>query len=268
MNKKIKVIIKALIVTLIFIIGIALYDILTINNQYAINEKNLKIPIFLYHDIVKNEADIHFDYMQTTKETFENQINGLKSVGYHFISYDDLKEYKMGKKKLYKKSCLITFDDGLKGVYENAFPIIQKYNIPITMYVITDTMEQDGVIMWEQAKEMQDSGLVTIASHSLNHPEFTSLTKDEAVQNVNKSYDIIENKIGKQKNKIFTYPYGLYTNEQINALKEQGYLQNLTDNKINKSNDLNLEALHRCYPLSDSTPKMLLKIAYRSIRYK
>ena len=56
-----------------------------------------------------------------------------------------------------------------------------------------------------------------------------------AVNNVNKSYEIIEEKLGKQETKIFTYPYGLYTEEQVEALKNEGYIQNLTDNKINKS---------------------------------
>jgi len=67
--------------------------------------------------------------------------------------------------------------------------------------------------------------------------------------------------------KIFTYPYGLYKEEQIENLKKEGYIQNLTDNKINKSKDLDLYRLHRCYPLNDSIYKMMAKIIYRSIRY-
>ena len=205
--------------------------------------------------------------MQTTKETFENQLKGLKDYGYNFITYNDLQRFKNKEIKLRKNSCIVTFDDGLKGVYENAYPIAKKYNIPFTMFVITDKMEQEGCINWQEAKEMQDSGLVTIASHSTNHPEFTGLTVEETIQNVNESYKVIEEKLGKQQNKIFTYPYGLYTEEQVKELKKQGYIQNLTDNKINKSHKLDLSRLHRCYPLSDSTDKILLKIFYRTIKY-
>ena len=168
---------------------------------------------------------------------------------------------------MYKKSCLLTFDDGYEGVYENAYPIAKKYNIPFTIFVITDNMNTQNVITWEQAKEMQDSGLITIASHSINHPEFTSLTVEEAVNNVNKSYEIIENNLGKQKLKIFTYPYGLFTEEQIIALEKEGYIQNLTDNKINKSKNLDLARLHRDYPLNDSPLKVIIKIIFRSIKY-
>ena len=270
MSKKVfmkRFILSVVTLFIVTIAGIVIYDRATVNNEYSINEKDLQIPIFVYHNIVDSEADINFDYMETTKDTFEKQISGLKSLGYDFITYEDLLKYKNNEKKIKKKSCIVTFDDGCEGVYKNAYPIAKKYNIPITMYVITDNMESPGVITWDEAKEMQDSGLVTIASHSTNHPQFTDLSTDEAIQNVKDSYTVIEEHLGSQKTKIFTYPYGLCTDDEINALSEQGYVQNLTDNKINKSKNLDLSRLHRCYPLSDSTFKMIAKIMYRDIRY-
>lgn len=257
------------IIILMIISGILIYtsDRATINNQYKINEADLEIPIFLYHHIVKQESEIQFDYMQTTEETFEKQIDGLKKLGYHFISYQDLIDYKEGRKAISKNSCVLTFDDGGEDIYTNAYPILQKENIPFTMFIITDLVGEDGRANWEQLKEMQDSGLALIASHSTNHTEFNKLTVEETLQNVNESYKTIEENLGEQKVKIFTYPYGLYSEEQLEPLKEAGYIINLTDNKINKSKNLNLYGLHRCYPLSDSTFKMELKIIYRSIRY-
>lgn len=262
-----KAFIGIIIIILALITSIIIYDRITINNQYYIGEKNLEIPIFVYHNIISDDEEIQYDYMQTKESTFEKQINGLKAVGYHFINYEDLVEYKNGQKSLYKKSCIITFDDGYEGVYENAYPIAQKYHIPFTMFIITDNMETEGVITWAQAKEMKESGLITIASHSMSHPEFTNLSVEEAVDNVKESYKIIEEKLGEETTKIFTYPYGLYKEEQLQELGKEGYVQNLTDNKINKSNKLNLSGLHRCYPLNDSIYKMMAKMIYRSIRY-
>jgi len=257
------------ILTIIILLGISIYtyDRLTVNNEYLISEKNLEIPIFLYHHIVKEESEIQYDYMQTTEKTFEEQIRGLENLGYHFISYQDLIDYNNGQKKLYKKSCVLTFDDGCRDIYTNAYPILQKYNIPFTMFVVTNAVGADGCASWEELKEMQDSGLALIASHSTNHTEFNKLSVAETLENVDSSYKALEENLGEQKTKIFTYPYGLYSQEQLEPLKEEGYVINLTDNKINKSKDLNLYGLHRCYPLSDSLFKMELKIIYRSIRY-
>lgn len=262
-----KVIIGIIIVLISLATSFIIYDRITINNQYYIGEKNLKIPIFVYHDIISDNLEIQYDYMQTKRTTFEKQIEGLKKLGYHFIEYGELVEYKNGERPLYKKSCIITFDDGFEGVYDNAYPIAQKYNIPFTMFIITDNMEKEGVINWEQAKEMKESGLVTIASHSMNHPDFTNILLEEAVENVSTSYEIIEEKLGNEEIKIFTYPYGLFTEEQIQEFEKLGYVQNLTDNKINTSNNLNLSKLHRSYPLDDSIYKMWAKIFYRSVRY-
>lgn len=255
-----------LIILLVGIVGIG-YNKATENNQYNINEKNLEIPIFLYHHIVDNKSEIEYDYMQTTKDTFEKQIVGLENSGYHFISYDDLIQYKEGKKSLYKKSALLTFDDGAEDIYKIAYPILKKHNIPFTMFIITDYVGSDTYITWEEAREIQDSGLGLIASHSQKHEDFSKLSVEQAIENVNNSYKTIEENLGEQKTKIFTYPYGLYREDQSEALEKEGYIINLTDNKINKSRDLNLYGLHRCYPLSDSIFKMKLKIMYRSIRY-
>ena len=267
-KKQIKnIIFVCLLIILISIIAIIIYDRSTVNNKYRINEAKINIPIFVYHNIVKDKSEVEYDYMQTTQEVFEKQILGLKKLGYNFITYEELVKYKNNEIELNKRSCILTFDDGCKGVYENAFPIAQKYNIPFTIFVITNNMEKEGVLTWDEAKQMQDSGLVTVASHSINHPEFTSLSVEEAVNNVNDSYKTIEENLCKQPIKIFTYPYGLYTEEQIQALEKEGYIQNLTDNKINKSKLLDLSKLHRCYPLNDSIFKMTLKLIYRTIKY-
>ena len=131
-NKK-NILVGIIVVIIIGIIGIVCYDRITVNNQYYIGEKNLEIPIFVYHNIVNDSSEIKYDYMQTTKNVFENQIQGLQAVGYHFITYEDLAKYKNGEEQLYKKSCIVTFDDGYEGVYENAYPIAKKYNIPLVI---------------------------------------------------------------------------------------------------------------------------------------
>lgn len=259
---------KYVLVGIIAIITIfVIYNILTIDKTYYKNEKNINISIFVYHNIVEDKNKIEYDYMQTSKQRFEEQLKGLKSLGYHFISYEDLIKYNKGEIALQKNTCIVTFDDGWDGAYNIAYPIAQKYNIPITLFVVNDLVGTEGYITWNQAKEMQDSGIVEIGSHSKDHSRFDNKTAKDAIDNVNDSYNEIKQKVN-SKRKIFTYPCGLYTEEQINELAEQGYIQNLTDNKINNSSKLNLKKLHRCYPLNDNVLKIILKIVYRDIRYK
>ena len=139
-NKILKICLIALITIIVIILGIIIYDRATVNNKYGINDDNIDIPIFVYHNIVSNNSEVAYDYMQTTKDVFEKQIVGLKNLGYDFISYEQLQKFKNNEIELKKKSCLLTFDDGYKGVYENAYPIAIKYDIPFTVFVITNNM--------------------------------------------------------------------------------------------------------------------------------
>lgn len=263
-----KIIIIIVVALLLALIGFIVYEVATVNNKYYIGEKNLQIPIFIYHDIVKDDSEVEFDYMQTTVDTFEEQMTGLLKIGYKPISYEDLVKYKNGEIAINKWSFLVVFDDGYTGVYDYALPIAIKYNIPMAMFEIDDCVGIDGYCTWDQMKEMKNSGIFSIYSHGYTHIEYDKESAEKLVELTNMSYqNIVKNLEDDTILKVFTYPYGLYREDEIEALEKEGFIQNLTDNKINQSNKLDLSRLHRCYPLDDSLFKMLLKIHYRSIRY-
>ena len=256
-------------ISIVAIITFVIYEVATVHNTYYRSEKTLQIPIFVYHDLVEDESQIEFDYMQTTAKRFEEQITGLMNLGYVPISYQDLVDYYNGEKAISKWSFLITFDDGYTGVYKYAYEIAKKYNIPMTSFLIDDCVGIPGYYTWDEAKELSDSGLISIYSHGLEHLEYDKLPTETLVEKTNKAYANLKATLGKEDMlKVFTYPYGLYTQDEINALKGLGYVQNLTDNRINLSDTLDIYALHRCYPLEDSVFKILLKIQYRVIRYR
>lgn len=269
-NNKVKKVLRIiLIIILITIISYVTYEIATLRNTYYIGQKNLEIPIFVYHDLVENQDEVQYDYMQTTVETFEKQITGLMKLGYTPISYQDLVDYKNGNKAISKWSFLITFDDGYDGVYKYAYPIAKKYNIPMTSFEIDENMNSNECYTWEQAKEMKESGLMSIYLHGLQHLQYNQEPTEKLVSQTNQAYQNLTTQL--QDNtilKVFTYPYGLYRDDEITALANEGYIENLTDNLVNESKDLNLNKLHRCYPLSDSVSKILFKIKYRVIRYQ
>ncbi len=268
MKKTLKVLLYIIIICIVILGGVTIYEIKTADNNYYIGEKNLQIPIFVYHDIVGDKSEIVHDYMETTVDQFEYQITGLMKLGYKPISYDQLVKYKNKEISIPKFSFIITFDDGYDGVYEYAYPIAQKYQIPMTVFEVDVDMGNEGVLTWEQAKEMHDSGLISIYSHGYEHLEYDKEPVEKLVELTNKSYqNIVDNLEDENVLKVFTYPYGLYNEDTISALKDEGFIQNLTDNKVNQSNKLDLNRLHRCYPLGDSIFKIILKIQYRSLRY-
>lgn len=264
-----KIILSVLLILILAIISFLIYEIATVNKTYYIGEKNLQIPVFVYHDIVEDESQIEYDYMQTTAKQFEKQITGLMKLGYKPISYEDLVAYKNGEKAIPKWSFLITFDDGYIGVYKYAFEIAKKYNIPMTSFEISDTVEIPGYYTWDEAREMKESGLMSIYLHGYTHIEYDKETPERVLSDTNKAQEDLQNQLGDNNIlKVFTYPYGLSTNEERSLLWQAGYIQNLTDNRINLSDRLDLSGLHRSYPLNNSVLKILLKIQYRVLRYE
>ena len=264
-----KVILSVLLVLILAIVSFIIYEVATVNNTYYIGEKNLQIPVFVYHDIVEDESQIEYDYMQTTAKQFEKQNTGLMKLGYKPISYEDLVAYKNGEKAIPKWSFLVTFDDGYTGVYKYAFEIAKKYNIPMTSFEISDTVGTNGYYTWDEAREMKESGLMSIYLHGYTHTQYDKETPERLLSDTNKAQEDLENNLEDNNIlKVFTYPYGLYTNAERDTLWQAGYVQNLTDNRINLSDKLDLSGLHRSYPLNNSVLKILLKIQYRVIRYK
>jgi peptidoglycan/xylan/chitin deacetylase (PgdA/CDA1 family) len=119
----------------------------------------------------------------------------------------------------------VTFDDGCREVYDHAFPILVRYNIPATVYVITRYMESQQAfefggysrserrpspLRWEQAREMVASGLVTIGAHSHSHEDLTRVSADTVRDEVDRCRDIIGERLGSPP-RHFAYPWGVVT---------------------------------------------------------
>lgn len=225
------------------------------------SEKNIKIPMLLYHDIVEEEPERDLFYMYTTQEQFEKQISGLQELGYRFISMEELIQYNKNELALPEYVALICFDDGYTGNYLRAYPIAKKYQVPINIYVIDEMMEQPGYLTWAQAKEMADSGLVSINTHGKRHIHYEEISTVELVAEITYAHEQIEKHLGKKVRKVFTYPYGTNSKETREALKEAGFIQNLTDNKINYGKSIDYSGLHRIYVLNnESAYKIAQKI--------
>jgi len=235
------------------------YQELDSEKLYYKSEKNIRIPILIYHEIPQDMPSRDLFYMQTTAKRFEEQLQGLLDEGYTFISYDDLVEYYEGRKGLTEKTLLIGFDDGWIGNYENAFPILKKLNIPAAIYVVDDLVGTEGYFNWDQAKEMSDSLLISIYSHGRTHIFYNKESNETLLNDVNFAYENIEKHTGERKNKVFTYPYGAFREDQIETLKNAGYIQNLTDDEINLSNEIDLYRLHRYYVKQNESAYKIIK---------
>jgi biofilm PGA synthesis lipoprotein PgaB len=140
------------------------------------------LTVIGYHEIINKQNALIPEYAVSSAQ-FEKHIEWLKKNGYHFIIVDQLLQAHAGKARLPAKPVLLTVDDGYESFYQNAYPIIKANKIPAVLAVVGSWLEpaenqkinfsdeiipRNAMLSWEQLKEMQNSGLVEIASHSYN----------------------------------------------------------------------------------------------------
>jgi len=170
------------------------------------------------------------------KSEFEHHMQVLVENNVTFVTPEDLRQFRESCK--FPKKCIwISFDDVDESVYENAFPILQKYRIPFTLFLIAGRVgdsDFDNLTLanWQQIQEMVDSGLATVGSHTYdmhyledNEPIFFDpMEKDNFFKDIVKSKQVIEANLSGVEVVDFSYPYGEGKAELVPIIKKAGFL--------------------------------------------
>jgi peptidoglycan/xylan/chitin deacetylase (PgdA/CDA1 family) len=114
-----------------------------LSRLYRFLARKNKAVILMYHRVIE-PADLSGHYIQAgmyvTKETFEMQMAYL-SRNYHVIGLEELIEIVVSGSRLRENTCVITFDDGWRDNYGYAFPILKKYRLPATIFLVSDYVD-------------------------------------------------------------------------------------------------------------------------------
>jgi peptidoglycan/xylan/chitin deacetylase (PgdA/CDA1 family) len=112
--------------------------------------------------------------------------------------------------KLNIDSVSITIDDGYKDNLV-AIKLLEKYNIPYTIYISTGFIGKDQYLSSEDIKNISKSPLCTLGTHTINHIPLVNLSKEEQYKELYESKIKLESIIDKEI-KDFSYPHGIYDN--------------------------------------------------------
>ncbi|WP_286723572.1 polysaccharide deacetylase family protein, partial [Pelotomaculum sp. PtaB.Bin117] len=130
------------------------------------------IPVLVYHNFSReNICDRNRDL--TSGASFAGEMEYLHDNGYHVIPLKILINHMQYGESLPEKAIVITFDDGYEGDYTVAYPILKKYNIPVTIFLIANKDQYFGpeappMLSWDEMREMEGSGLVDIQAHTFD----------------------------------------------------------------------------------------------------
>ncbi len=123
------------------------------------------VPIIMYHAFTRDENVTAKNSYFVSEQAFDRQMKELVDNGYTSIFASQIRETRLPDKPI-----VITMDDGYYDNYEIAFPILKKYNVKATIFLIASKQDWGckGFFSWDNAREMRESGLVDFQSHSYN----------------------------------------------------------------------------------------------------
>ena len=185
---------------------------------YVLFKGRSNLTILMYHRV---NDDVSKELAVRNKD-FQWQMEYLFRNHYKILSLDEALGFNWAAINKKEKYAVLTFDDGYEDFYDNAFPILYKYNYPSIVYLVSDYIESGKVFWWDknlgdskllswnQIAELKNSGIVQFGSHSMNHPDFNLLKKDEIRKELYKSQDLLQEKLS-QEIKHFSYPRGIVT---------------------------------------------------------
>jgi len=219
----------------------------------------MSVPVLMYHHVLSKDS-----FIASGIENFEKQMKFV-SENYKTLTSKEFEKYKKGDKS-FDKSVMITFDDGWRDNLEFAYPILKKYNLKATLFIITGWIDEaskksypfverkhneskkivqeranEVVLNWDEVDRMRD--VFDIHSHTHFHRDdyFGKISLEEELV---LSKERIKEKLGFETNHL-CWPRGIYDEDDIVLAKKIGYRFLYTTKRgINKS-DNNFDEIKR-----------------------
>ena len=243
--------------------------------------------VLAYHSVVdESAAENQKQYFPQTisAQMLIKHFNWLKENGYNVISWQQVIDAENGKGTLPDNAVLLSFDDGYETMYNVVFPLLKAYNYPAVFAPVTgwlDTpadqkiayadkmLDRSVFATWSQVKEMEQSELVEVASHTHNlhnginanpsggqlpaviAPEYKNgkyetedAYKNRLKSDFTRSVQTLVNHVGK-KPRVMVWPYGQFNDVAVQLARQAGmpHYFSLGEKIINKVGDKHIGRL-------------------------
>lgn len=187
------------------------------------HHKTNGLAICMYHYIYDRndppEEELNANYIEV--HALEEEFKYLKDNNYYFPTWEEVEKFVKGELLLPEKSVVLSFDDGAKSFLKYGPELCEKYEIPITSFLIG---KNDG----ENKVKKYANDYLTFQSHSYDMHRaggnighggiFPVMPHDDAVADLQKSTEVCGN------GDAFAYPYGDYNDSCIQAVRDAGFL--------------------------------------------
>ena len=217
----------------------------------------MSVVVLMYHHILPKSG-----FIASSVNEFDRQMKFLAESGYKTLSSKEFLEYKKGNLKI-KKGIFITFDDGWRDNFIYAYPILKKYNLKATCFLVTEWIEKASekksnfkplshneckkevqinpssiILNWDDIEKMRD--VFDFHSHTHSHRDFYFGKEYSWEEEFKLSKEVLKKRLGIES-KHLCWPRGKYDENLIKLAKNYYEILyttkrgiNLADNKLDK----------------------------------
>jgi peptidoglycan/xylan/chitin deacetylase (PgdA/CDA1 family) len=198
------------------------------------------VPVLVYHSISENLFGKLDPYHQinTSASVFAAQMRWLRQAGYRTIDLSEMMQAFETGQELTRK-VVLTFDDGYKDFYTDAFPILKQCGFSATVFLASDRIRNTAAciegadyLTWGEVRELYAEG-ISFGSHSVTHADLHSLGPQQIEYELGYSKEKIEHEIGAPVDS-FSYPFALpeedrdFTRYLADTLENLGYTRGVS----------------------------------------
>lgn len=187
--------------------------------------RTVRVPILMYHylSIPPANADIYRRDLSVPPELFAAHLDRLQAEGYTTIRFYDLVAHLQQGTPLPPKPVILTFDDGYRDNYENAFPLLRERQMTATFFVVMEFINQERpeYLTWDMVREMYAGGM-SIEVHGVDHTTLRKRNRADLEFQALRSYETLQNLLGVRP-RFLSYPAGEYDANTIAVFQATGY---------------------------------------------
>ena len=181
-----------------------------------------QVPILMYHYLSDPppNSDIYRIDLSVSPEKFREQLTYLRDNGFVTIDFYDLSQAMTGNQPLPPRRVLITFDDGHRDHYTNAFPLLKEFGMKATFFIITDLAEtsNENHLTWPMIEEMSQAGM-RMEIHTKSHSNLGGKKRQFIWNEIIDSQKVLAEHIGYQP-RYLAYPGGSYDDQVLGIVRE------------------------------------------------
>jgi peptidoglycan/xylan/chitin deacetylase (PgdA/CDA1 family) len=195
-----------------------------------------ELPILMYHSISDDPEDGVSEYYKTctSPQAFRRQMHFLRDAGCRVVPLEEAVRTLGAGNQSGEKQVVVTFDDGFRDFYDQAYPVLRDCGFTASMFLPTafignsrHSLKGKECMNWPEVRELLDAG-IRFGSHTVNHPVLVDLEWKEIEREVRDSKNELEQNLGAPA-ETFAYPYAFpqadhaFVRQFAHLLEDAGY---------------------------------------------